>query len=167
MSDYIREYKFKETPDKITYHDGEPLELSEKFIFYHNKVMFRNELIQLQDLFKNHLKTPLLASAIRDTYLSEEITENNLVLFFTTADLLGEMNALVEQHLSEIEGSGCFYFKNTSKYMLLLAKDRDTIIYGIKFMEEILFQTLDDYFKQKKFDEFINIRPFLIYSCKK
>ena len=167
MSDYISEYEFKEAPDKIEYGDGEPVQMSEKFIFYHNKVNFRHELIRLQKIVKTHLNTSLIASAIRDTYLKEEITENNLFMIFTTADLLDEMNNIVEQHLSKIENPGCFYLRSTSKYMLLLAKDRDTLIYGINFVEEILSQTLDDYFSKKKFDDFIKIRPLEIKSCKK
>jgi len=167
MSDYIREYEFKETPNSISYGDDEPLHLTEKFIFYHNKVIIRGELTRLQNLFRSYFKKALLASGIRDTYLKQDITEDNLFVIFTTTDLLEEMNETIEQNLSESPDPGCFYLKSTSKYMLILGKDRAGIGKGVDFMEEILTQTLNDYFDRKKFDDFIKIRPLEIRSCKK
>ena len=158
MSDYIKKYEFKEPPNSISYSDGEPLHLTEKFIFYHNKLTIRTELTRLQNLFMRYFKKALVASGIRDTYLREDLTENILLVIFTSAESLGEMNDIIEQHLSETPDSGCFYLKNTSKYMLILAKDREGISKGADFMEEILIQTLEDYFKQQKFDDFIKAK---------
>lgn len=164
MSDYITKYEFKETPNSISYSDDEPLKLTEEFIFYHNKLTIRNELTRLQNLFMNYFKKALIASGIRDSYLKKEITENNYFILFATADSIPKMNEILESNIRESPDPGCFYLKNTSEYMLVLAKDLEGIRLGTDIMEEILTQTLDDYFKQQKFDDYIKIRPFEIKS---
>jgi hypothetical protein len=35
---------------------------------------------------------------------------------------------------------------------------------GLEMLHDLLKQTLDDYFNQKNFDDYIKIRPFEIYS---
>ena len=51
MSNYLIDFKFKSTPKSLTYIEGEPLKLSEKFGFFHNKSKIRKSLNQLQYLF--------------------------------------------------------------------------------------------------------------------
>ena len=75
---FIREYKFENPFKELAYFDGEPLNLTDEFSFYHNKNKFRKELNNLQYLFKEYLNNPLHASGIRDTYIKEEYSENFL-----------------------------------------------------------------------------------------
>ena len=154
MSEFIKEYTFKNPPKEITYLDGEPLKLSDGFIFYHNKNKFRRELNRLQNIFKSHTKTPLIASAIRDTYLKEEYSDNYLIVFIT------DLNDIIETHGDKEIKQGTFLMENNSKSILLLARDMEGLVLGIDVMEELFQQTFDNYFAQKKLDDFIKIRPF-------
>jgi hypothetical protein len=160
MSEFIKEYELKNPPDEITYLDGEPLKLSDGFIFYHNKNRFRIELNRLQMIFKTHTKTPLTASAIRDTYLKEEYSEKYLIIYFTKGEFITELNDIIATHENKEIKQGTFLMENTSKSMLLLAKDMEGLILGIDAMEEIFQQTFNNYFAQNKLDDFIKIRPF-------
>ncbi len=162
MSEFIKEYKFNNPPNEITYLDGEPLKLSDGFIFYHNKNKFRKELNRLQNIFKIHTKTPLIASAIRDTYLKEEYSDKYLILFFSTGEFIKDLNSIIETHLNVEINQGTFLMVNKSNHMLLLAKDMDGLVLGIDMMEEIFQQTFDNYFAQNKLEDFIKIRPFKI-----
>jgi hypothetical protein len=165
MPDYVKKYKFKNPPKEITYLDDEPLKLSNQFSFYHNKSMFRKELNRLQYLFKNYLKTPLIAAGIRDTYLKEEYTAKYFIILFTTADVVRETNPIIEIR-SEIDiSSGCFLMESTTKYLILLAVEMEGLISGIDKLEEIFNQTFEDYFSRKNFDEFIKIGPFRMSGC--
>ena len=80
MSNHLKKFKFTNPPKSISYIEGEPLKLTEKFNFFHNKNNIRKSLNQLQYLFKTYIKNPLLASGIRDSYLDEEYTEEYLIL---------------------------------------------------------------------------------------
>ena len=162
MSEFIKEYKFKNPPKEITYLDGEPLKLSDGLIFYHNKNKFRKELNRLQNIFKTYTKTPLIASAIRDTYLKEEYSDKYLIIYFTTGEFITELNNIIETHHNKEIDKGSFLMANNSKSMLLLAKDMEGLVLGIDLMEEIFQQTFDNYFAQNKLDDFIKIRPFMI-----
>ena len=165
MLNYLKEFNFERPPEKITYFDKEPLSLNSEFTFFHNKSRFRKELTRLQNLFKSYTKAPLMASSIRDTYLKEEYTEKYFIVLFTTLDNIGEINKIIDDH-NEIEfNPGCFFLETTSKYLLLLARDMEGITSGINMMESILNQVLEDYMIQKRFDEFIMIRPFKIIDC--
>jgi len=165
VSDYIKEYNFQKTPLELKYFDKEPLKLTKEFVFYHDKSFFRKNLTQLQNLTKKYLNTTLLASGIRDTYIHEEITEKFLVLLFTTQNIQKKTTEIVEPHISRTIDKKCCFIETTSDYMLLLARDLEGIISGIDKMQEILTQTLEHYFEQKNFDAFIEIRPFILYSC--
>lgn len=167
MSEYIKEYKFENPPNEIMYYNDKPLELNNKFGFYHNKSKFRKELNRLQYLFQNYLKIPLVAAGIRDSYLKEEYTEEYLIVLFTTDEIVKKTNQIIEAHLDKAILRGCFYLENNSKYMLLLTKDIEGLISGINTIEEIFVQTFEHYFNQKKFDEYIKIRPFKLVTCSK
>ncbi|MHA1293898.1 MAG: hypothetical protein ACTSQJ_14670 [Promethearchaeota archaeon] len=167
MYEFIREYKFEKDPGEIKYLDGEPLKLTKSFCFYHNKNFFRKELNRLQYIFKDFLNIPLLAAGIRDTYLKEEYSENYLILLFTDVQTHKKANELIEQHLKIPIDKCSFYLVNTSTYMLLLAKDLNGLISGIDVIEIILKQTLEDYFNQKRFEDYIKIRPFVIKNYKR
>ncbi|MBN1799853.1 MAG: hypothetical protein JW891_00005, partial [Candidatus Lokiarchaeota archaeon] len=162
MYDYLREFKFEKDIGKFEYQDGEPLALSEKFIFYHNKNKFRKEITRLQNIFKKYTKNSLVASGIRDTYLKEEYSENYLILLFTTGDQVENTNEILNKHINIDISPNKFYLISTPKYMLLLAKDMNGLNSGINIMEEIFKQTFEDYFEQKHFDDFIKIRQFKI-----
>ncbi len=160
MSEYVKEYEFKNPPKEISYLEGEPLRLSDNFIFYHNKNKFRKELNRLQVVFQTHTKTPLVASAIRDTFLKEKYSDTYLIVFFTTGDFIKDLNGIVSTHVNEEINQGTFLLENTPNYMLLLAKDMEGLVLGIDIMEEIFQQTFSNYFSQKKLDDYIKIRPF-------
>ena len=165
MSNYLKEFNFERLPKKITYFDTEPLSLSNEFTFFHNKTKFRRELTRLQNLFKSYTKSPLMASAIRDTYLKEEYTEKYFIVLFTTPDNIQEANKIVDNH-NEIEfNPGCFFLETTSKYMLLLARDMEGLTSGVNMMESILNQILEDYMVPKRYNEYIMICPFQITDC--
>jgi len=165
MTDYIKEYEFKNPPKEITYLDEEPLKLTKEFSFFHNKSKFRKELNRLQYLFKSYLKTPLIAAGIRDTYLKEEYTEKYYILLFTTSEVVREANKIIEKRSKIDIPSGCFLIETNPKYLVLLAMEMDGIISGIDKLEEIFNQTFEDYFNRKEFDEFIKIRPFKMSGC--
>jgi len=165
MYEYIKNYEFKDEPKEITYFDGEPLKLSKEFAFYHNKNWFRKELNRFQYLFKTYLKNPLLASGIRDTYLKEEYAENYLILLFTDGQTIKNANNIIETNSDKEISQGCFYIISNPKYLLLLAKEKNGLVSGLNVMEEVLTQTLEDYFNQQQFDDFIKIRPFKLFNC--
>jgi hypothetical protein len=160
MSEFVKEYEFKNPPNEISYLEGEPLKLSDSFIFYHNKNKFRKELNRLQVVFRNNTKTPLMASAIRDTYLKEENSNRFLIIYFTTGEYINNLNDVIETHVDKEIKNGTFLLENTSSYMLLLAKDMEGLTFGIDTMEEIFQQTFSNYFSQNKLDDYIKIRPF-------
>lgn len=165
MYEYIKNYEFKNNPEEITYSDEEPLKLSKEFSFYHNKNWFRKEINRFQYLFKSHLENPLVAAGIRDTYLKEEYAENYLIVLFTDSLTIRDANHIIETNLDKEISQGCFYIISNSKYLLLLAKEKDGLVSGLSVMEEILTQTLEDYFNQKQFDDYIKIRPFKLFDC--
>ena len=160
MPNHLKEFIFKNPPKSITYMDGELLKLTEKFAFFHNKTKIRKNLTQLQNLFKSYMKNPLLASGIRDSYLTEEYTEEYLIVLFTTPEIIKQSNEILALY-SDIEFTqGNFFLISTPDYMMLLAKDMNGINSGVEIMEEILNQVLEDYFNKKKFEDYIKIRQF-------
>lgn len=166
MTEFIKEYVFKKAPSEIEYFDIEPLKLTKELEFFHNKNKFRRYITNLQNLVKRYLDTTLLAVGIRDTYLKEEFTEKFLILLFTSIEISKSANNIIESHKNREINQGCYYIENTSDYMLLLAKDMEGIKSGIETIEEILKQTLEHYFEQKNFDDYIKICPFKLNSCK-
>jgi len=165
MSGFVREFKFKITPHKLEYFDNEPLKLTKDFSFFHNKSKFRKELNRLQNLFKENLNNSLVASGIRDSYLKDEYAENFLLVIFTTPEIIKDANQIVESLNFEELKSGCFSIESSSEYIILIAKDMNGLISGIHTLEEIFQQTFEDYFNQKRFQEYIKIRPFKLISC--
>ncbi len=163
MSRYLEKYKFEKSPKQITYFDEEPLKLSQEFQFFHNKNKFRKYINEVQYLFKEYVNFALHAAGIRDTYLKEEYTENNLVLIFTTPEVIHNANQIFETHNKIVE-KGYFYIRSTSEYTFLKAIDMNGMKAGLEILYDLLKQTLDDYFNQKQFDDYIKIRPFEIYS---
>ncbi len=165
MSDYIKEFEFEKEPKEITYIEGEPLKLNKEFVFFHNKNLFRKELTRLQYLFKSYTNIPLIASGIRDSYLKDEFSQKNLIVIFTTNEVIKETNQIIKNNSNVEINSNCFFLEATSTYMLLLAKDLKGLILGLDTMELVIKQVMDEYFNQKKFDEYIKIRPFKLYNC--
>jgi hypothetical protein len=164
MLNQLKEFIFKKPPKSITYVDGDPLKLTEKFDFFHNKTKVRKNLTQLQHLFKSYIKNPLLASGIRDSYLTEEYSEKYLMVLFTTPEIVKKSNEILASY-SDIEiTQGNYFLITTQEYMLLLTKDIEGINSGVEIMEEILKQVLEDYFDKKKFEDFIKIRQFKLFN---
>ena len=164
MSTYLDKYEFEKPPKEIKYYDDEPLKLNDEFQFFHNKNKFRKEINEVQYLFREYVNLALHAAGIRDSYLREEYTRNNLVLIFTTPEVIHKADQIFETHNKIVE-NGCFYIRSTSEYTFLKATDMKGMKAGIEIFYDLLKQTLDDYFNQKKFDDYIKIRPFEIYSC--
>jgi len=162
---YIKKYEFKNDPEEISYSDDEPLKLSNEFSFYHNKNWFRKEINRFQYLFKTYLKNPLLASGIRDSYLKEEYAENYLIVLLTDGSTVKNINEIIEVNLKKEIPQECFYIISDTKYLLLLAKEKNGLTSALNMLEEILTQTLEDYFNQQQFDDFIKIRPFRLFNC--
>ncbi len=160
MSNYLKEFEFKSSPKSLTYLDGEPLKLTEKFDFFHNKNKLRKGLNQLQYLFKSYINNPLLASGIRDSYLSEEYTEKYLIVLFTTPEIVQNSNEILTIYSDIKFSQGNFVLVSTQDYILLLAEDMEGINLGVEILEEILNQVLEDYFNKKNFEDFIKIRQF-------
>lgn len=165
MSTFLKEFEFEKAPFKIKYLDGEPLRLTNEFIFFHNKSKFRKELNQLQYLIKSYTKIALHAAGIRDSYLKEEHSEKWLIILFTTPETVKKSNEILGRH-SELElKSGCFYLHTTSEYILLLSKDMVGLKKGIEAMENILTQVLADYMNQNRFDDYIKVCSFELSDC--
>ena len=167
MSNNLKEYVFKVKPTEITYQDKEPLKLNKDFIFFHNKIKFRKEITQLQNIFKEYTKTALQASGIRDSYLKEEFSETFYIVLFTTHEFVKKANEIIEPHRLIELNTGCYYLESTSEYMLLLAKELSGLKLGVNTMEDIYYQTFEDYFAQKNPDNFVKIRSFKLFNCSK
>ena len=167
MSNILKEYVFKVKPTEITYLDKDPLELNKDFIFFYNKIKFRKEITQLQNLFKEYTKTALQASGIRDSYLKEEFSETFYIVLFTTHELVKKANEIIEPHRLIELNTGCYYLESTSEYMLLLAKELSGLKLGVNTMEDIYYQTFEDYFAQKNPDNYVKIRSFKLLNCSK
>ncbi|MHA1803835.1 MAG: hypothetical protein ACTSU4_04815 [Promethearchaeota archaeon] len=165
MSRYLNKFEFQPTKVEINYLEGEPLKLTEKFSFYHNKNFFRNKITPLQILMKNYVKTPLTAAGIRDSYLDEKYTQKYLIVIFTDNETIKKTNEILASKETLPISPSCYYMESTAEYFLLLARDLDGLKYGLQTMELFLKQVLDHYFKQQNFDDYIKIRPFQLKAC--
>jgi hypothetical protein len=165
MSINLKEYVFKVKPTEITYLDKDPLELNKDFIFFHNKIKFRKEITRLQNIFKEYTKIALQASGIRDSYLKEEFSENYYIIVFTTHDGVRKSNEIIEPHRQLELNKGCYYLESTSEYMLLLAKDLGGVKSGVNTMEDLFYQTFEDYYAQKNPEDYVKIRSFKLFNC--
>ncbi|MFX0043603.1 MAG: hypothetical protein ACFE8L_11890 [Candidatus Hodarchaeota archaeon] len=167
MSDFLREFEFKKQPIEITYLENEPLKLNQNFAFFHNKSKFRKDLTRLQYLFKSYTNIALNAFGIRDSYLNNEYFDKYLIVLFTTNEIIKDANQIIKNH-SEIQiNSGCFYIFSNSRYVLLLARDIEGLVFGIDTIENILKQIMEDYLNKKNFDDYITIRSFKLLNCSK
>lgn len=167
MSNNLKEYVFKLKPNSITYLNHDPLELNNDFIFFHNKIKFRKEITQLQNIFKDYTKIALPASGIRDSYLKEEFSEHFYIVVFTTHNVVRKTNKIIEPYSHLELKSGCYLLESTSEHILLLAKDLNGIKSGIITLEDIFYQTFEEYFAQKNVDDYIKIRAFKLLDCGK
>ena len=165
MSNFLKEFKFEKSPPIIKYFDKEPLKLTNEFVFFHNKSKFRKELTQLQYLIKSYTNAPLHAAGIRDSYLKEENSEKFLITLFTNPETIKKTNKIIENHSGIEIDKGCFYLEADTNFMLLLSKDKEGLTLGVKTMEAILKQVLEDYMNQKKFDDYIKVRTFELMDC--
>lgn len=165
MSNFLTEFKFEKSPLKITYFDKDPLKLTSEFIFYHNKSKFRKELTRLQYLIKSYTKVSLQAAGIRDSYLKEDYSDKFLIILFTISDIMKKTNEIIEPNLNIELNLGCFYLESNTDFMLLLSSDMEGLISGIDTLETILKQVLEDFTNQKRFDDYIKIRPFKLFNC--
>ncbi len=164
MINYLKEFELNKDSIKIMYKEGEPLELNNKFNFFHNKNKFRKELNKLQYLFRNYTGNSLVASGIRDSYLKEEISENFLIILFTTNDTVKKANEIIEPKKNFAPEKGNYYLESTKKYILLLSRDMTGLTAGINTFESILTQVFEHYVKVNNLEEFVKIRPFEIYN---
>jgi hypothetical protein len=160
MSNNLIEFTFKSPPKLFTYMEGEPLKLTEHFVFFHNKSKIRKSLNQLQYLFKSYTKTPLLASGIRDSYLTEKYTEEYMIILFTTPEVVKNTNDILALYSDVKFTTESFFLITTQEYMLLIAKNIKAINSGVEYMEEVLNQVLENYFNEKDFEDYIKIRQF-------
>ncbi|MFW9930950.1 MAG: hypothetical protein ACFFD1_16295 [Candidatus Thorarchaeota archaeon] len=167
MPQYLERFEFDKKPDDLNYVDGEPLKLNNEFNFFHNKNKFRKELNRLQYIFKKFTGDSLVASGIRDTYLKEEYTENNLLVLFTDNQIVKNTNTILQSNLKRAISTGCYLITVSSEYILLIAKDIDGLILGVDLLEELFTQVFEHYMKQKKFDEYVTIRQFNASGCTK
>jgi hypothetical protein len=165
MSTFLKEFEFEQSPSKIKYFDGEPLQLTNEFIFFHNKSKFRQELNQLQYLIKSYTNVALHAAGIRNSYLKEEYFDRFLLVILTTSESVKKTNEFLKVYSKLKLNSGCFYLHTTSKFMLLLSKDMEGLKLGLKVMETVLKQVLEDYMNQMKFDDYIKICSFELSDC--
>lgn len=166
MSTYLSKFEFEPDVKEIQYLEGEPLKLNEKFSFFHNKNFFRKNLNRLQNLMKDYLRNSLTAAGIRDSYLKEEYSEKYLIVLFTDIETIKNANQILAPKENIDIKPSCYYMESAGEYFLLLAREKEGLKLGLETMELILKQVLDHYFNQKNFDEYIQIVPFKLHSCK-
>lgn len=164
MTNHLKEFELNKDSVKISYNDGEPLELNNDFNFFHNKNKFRKELNKLQYLFRNYTGDSLVASGIRDTYLKKEISENFLIIFFATNDTVKNANDFIEPKKNLAIEEGCYYLESTTNHILLLSKDMVGLTAGINILESIFTQVFEHYLQVNNSEDYAKIRPFEIYS---
>ena len=110
---------------------------------------------------------PLLASGIRDSYLSEELSAQFLIVLFTDNKTITGANKIISSNQDVELKPGCFLLESTSDYMLLLTKDNEGLVAGIDMMESIFKQVFETYLKKQNLEDFVKIRPFNLLDCKK
>jgi hypothetical protein len=164
---YLEKFNFTNKLEEISYNEGEPLKLNERFNFFHNKNKFRKELNKLQYIFKNYTGNSLVASGIRDTYIQEEYSENYLLILFTTNEIVKNTNNILKTYLKKNIEPSCFFMISTSDFLLLIAKDMEGLVFGVDLMEDLFNQVFEHYMKQKEFGQYIKIRPFSAIGCNK
>ena len=160
-----KKFEFENEPKAITYNESNPLKLTNEFRFYHNKLKFRKNLNDLQYLFQEYLKFPLIAAGIRDTYVKVEYTENYLFMILTTPEIIKDTNRIIKEFVEKDPGKDCYYIKCTEEWFLLFAKNLKAIRAGIERSHKMLKQILKSYFETQEYDEYIKIPAFLLYDC--
>jgi len=167
MYEPLNKYKIENIVVKeVEYQDGEALNLSKELMFFHNKNKFRPELTRLQQLFNDYLKYALHAPGIRDTYLDRAYSNEFLIVLMTNMETHKRINDFIENLKTPKINKAEFNLQITSEYILLLAKDMKGLVAGVDTIEEILRETFEDFFRQKKFDDYIKIRPLKLLNCK-
>ena len=161
----ITQFSFKTEPKELSYSKKSPMKLDQSLFFFHNKNHFRPLLNDLQYLFKSAVGVALHAAGIRDTYLKEEYSENNLVVILSNHEISKKSNQIIEKNLSVNIEKGCYFIEIDSEYILLIAKDIEGLKVGIKTFESVLQQTFDNYFEQKNFDDYIKVPTMKLYHC--
>ena len=165
MPKHLNKFQFnQELP--INYIDAEPFALNNELSFFHNKNKFRKELNKLQYLFSEYTGTPLLASGIRDSYLSEKLSERFLIVLFTGNEIITNANSIIGKHQNIELKPNCFYLESSSNYMLLLSKDFEGLVSGIDVMLSIFKQVFEDYLQKGDFEDVVRIQPFTLLDCK-
>ena len=164
MSNPLKEFELDETSSKISYMDGDPLKLNNEFNFFHNKNKFRRELNDLQYIFKDYTGNSLVASGIRDSYLKKEISDNFLVMVFSTNETIKNASHIVEPRINLAFEEGSYYIESRDKYILLLSKDMKGLKSGINVLEMIFTQVFENYLKINNLEEYVKIRPFNLFS---
>ncbi len=164
MSEHFK-FKFEKSPKKLTYLEKEPFKLNKDLQFYHNKVKIKALLTPLQELFKLHVGAPLMITAIRDSYLNAEFSENYLTVLFTTFENAQKANDIIKPLNDMKIETNCYYLEIDTQYLILLAKDMKGITAGCKVLEELIKQSFNDYFENKNFDSFITMPTTKLYDC--
>jgi len=142
-------FEFQKPVKEISYLEKEPLKLHQELQFFHNKSFFRKDLVKLQYLFQDNVGMTLRATAIRDTYLREEFTEEYMIVLLSTNEVQKKTDTIIEGR-SDIEFKPAdYYIEVTSEYLLLLTKDMDGLASGLDDIETILNQTFKNYFQTK------------------
>ncbi|MFW9821028.1 MAG: hypothetical protein ACFFE5_15595 [Candidatus Thorarchaeota archaeon] len=165
MSKNIRDYEFRSDPKEITYFDDEPLKLTKEFNFFHNKSKFRKEITRLQLNFKDYTGVSLPATAIRDSYLAEDLSNKFYLIVFTTSNIIKDSNQIISPYKDTNIKPGCYYLESTSQYMLLLAHDMEGLKAGLDTLEEVINQAFKEHSEQRDVEEYIKIKPFKLLNC--
>ncbi|MHA1374003.1 MAG: hypothetical protein ACTSR7_06890 [Promethearchaeota archaeon] len=152
MTNHLKEFELNKDSAKISYNEGEPLKLNNDYV---NK---------LQYLFKKYTGDSLVASGIRDTYLKEEISEDFLIVFFTTNDTVKNADDVIEPKINLAFETGDYYLKSSTNYILLMSKDMAGLTAGINTLESVFTQVFEHYLKINDPEDYVKIRPFEIYS---
>ncbi len=165
MSENFKSFKFEKPPKKLTYTEKESFKLTKDLQFYHNKSKIKNLLSPLQDLFKIHVGAPLMVTAIRDSYLDAGFSEKYLTVLFSTFEFAQKANDIVEPLNNINIETSCYHIEIDTNYLILLAKDTKGISSGCKMLEDLIKQSFDDYFENKKFDQYITMPTMKLYNC--
>ncbi len=150
-------YEFQTQPQKVEYHEGESFKLHKDLNLFHNKMRIRKLITGVQNLFKERLGIPLDAPAIRDTYFKAEYTNKSFILLCSELDKERELNQIFEKYIVHNLNPGGFEIEVSNEYIFLRAPDESGFEKGIKILTSILNQTLNKYFKEKQFEEHIEI----------
>ena len=158
-------YRFTKEPTKFEFVEGSPLKLSNKLNFFHSKNKFRKELNRLQYIFKDYTGFSLLAPGIRDSYLKNEYIEKFLIVILASNETIVNANEIIQKYSSLNLKEGCYFIESSSDHILLLATNMDGLIEGLDQLEELFHQIFRAYLEKQNFDDFVEVKPFLMQGC--